>query len=64
MRRSVCPICSKQVAHPADAEGTFPFCSRRCRLVDLGNWLGEGYRLPDDGPPDLDGLEGLEDSIP
>jgi endogenous inhibitor of DNA gyrase (YacG/DUF329 family) len=23
-----------------------PFCSRRCRLIDLGRWLGEGYRIP------------------
>lgn len=27
----------------------FPFCSRRCRLVDLGAWFGEEYRIP--GPP-------------
>jgi endogenous inhibitor of DNA gyrase (YacG/DUF329 family) len=24
----------------------FPFCSRRCRIIDLGRWLGEEYRLP------------------
>jgi endogenous inhibitor of DNA gyrase (YacG/DUF329 family) len=23
----------------------FPFCSARCRLIDLGRWLGEGYRI-------------------
>jgi len=42
---------------PADlsAEGLFPFCSQRCRLVDLGRWLDGEYRIP--GPP-LDG--GLE----
>ncbi len=30
-----CPICHKEVAreHPE-----FPFCSERCRLIDLGNW--------------------------
>jgi uncharacterized protein len=32
------------------AQGTaewpqFPFCSDRCRLVDLGRWLGENYRI-------------------
>lgn len=26
-----------------------PFCSRRCADVDLGRWLGEGYRLPGGG---------------
>jgi endogenous inhibitor of DNA gyrase (YacG/DUF329 family) len=24
----------------------FPFCSERCRLIDLGAWLDEDYRLP------------------
>jgi len=23
-----------------------PFCSERCRLLDLGNWVGERYRVP------------------
>lgn len=36
-----CPICAK----PADPAGAdFPFCSRRCREVDLGRWFGERYR--------------------
>jgi uncharacterized protein len=39
-----CPICRK----PRNAEFT-PFCSSRCRDVDLGRWFGEGYALP--GPP-------------
>jgi hypothetical protein len=29
-----------------DALTTRPFCSSRCRLVDLGNWLGGRYRIP------------------
>jgi len=24
----------------------YPFCSKRCRTIDLGRWLGEGYRIP------------------
>jgi endogenous inhibitor of DNA gyrase (YacG/DUF329 family) len=24
---------------------TFPFCSQRCRTIDLGRWLGEEFRL-------------------
>lgn len=24
-----------------------PFCSDRCRLIDLGRWLDEGYALPE-----------------
>jgi hypothetical protein len=40
-----CPICRKPVA-PRAANSAFPFCSDRCRLVDLGKWLGEEYRVP------------------
>jgi uncharacterized protein len=42
-----CPICKKEVK-PGDAE--FPFCSERCRLIDLGNWSAGKYRIP--SPPD------------
>lgn len=45
MRR--CPIC-KNVAERRDDDRWAPFCSERCKLIDLGNWLGEGYRVPDD----------------
>lgn len=27
-----------------------PFCSERCRLIDLGNWAAESYRVPESGP--------------
>ena len=35
-----CPICQKEVAF-SDPE--MPFCSERCRLIDLGNWASEKY---------------------
>ncbi len=40
-----CPVCGKE----ARFEGNpfRPFCSERCKLVDLGNWLSETYRVPD-----------------
>lgn len=31
-----------------DGNKLFPFCSERCHLVDLGRWLGEEYRVPDE----------------
>ena len=37
-----CPACGQPVA--ADSE-TYPFCSQRCRLVDLGRWLDDKYRI-------------------
>lgn len=50
-----CPICRK----PVDSEKTrdFPFCSERCRLLDLGNWAAEKYKISepviDESTPDL-----------
>ena len=38
-------MCGKAVA-PRSANRSYPFCSDRCRLVDLGKWLGEEYRIP------------------
>jgi endogenous inhibitor of DNA gyrase (YacG/DUF329 family) len=35
-----CPICKKPVKS-GDAE--FPFCSERCRLIDLGKWASGAY---------------------
>ncbi len=35
-----CPICGKPTAHDFR-----PFCSRRCKDVDLGRWLGGEYRV-------------------
>lgn len=36
-----CPICRKPVDSETDAD--FPFCSERCRLLDLGNWASQKY---------------------
>ena len=36
-----CPICRKPVDSETDWD--FPFCSERCRLLDLGNWASEKY---------------------
>jgi endogenous inhibitor of DNA gyrase (YacG/DUF329 family) len=42
-----CPICSKSYAIAAiDDLPSFPFCSARCRLVDLGRWADEAYTIP------------------
>lgn len=43
-----CPTCKTAVETQSE---TFPFCSLRCRLVDLGRWIDEGYRIPSFDPP-------------
>ncbi|MCF7992623.1 MAG: DNA gyrase inhibitor YacG [Thiohalocapsa sp.] len=45
-----CPTCGRQVRwEPASTYR--PFCSERCRLIDLGDWLDESHRIsePADG---------------
>ena len=37
----MCPICKKKEVKLGDPD--FPFCSERCRLLDLGNWASEKY---------------------
>jgi uncharacterized protein len=46
-----CPICGKSVevpdeSVPSDPKNPFPFCSDRCKLVDLGRWLDGKYQIP------------------
>jgi uncharacterized protein len=40
----VCPTC-KGRRKPQSDNPTFPFCSARCKLADLGNWLSGRYAL-------------------
>lgn len=55
MIRGRCPICGRSFeAASLDALPTFPFCSERCRLVDLGRWIDGSYAIPGPeapGPP-------------
>lgn len=54
-----CSTCRKLIEGRPQNQ-YFPFCCERCRLVDLGRWLGEEYRIPTQEPPDGgdDGGEG------
>jgi hypothetical protein len=36
-----CPICRQPTDH---AWAAYPFCSERCKMIDLGNWSSEQYR--------------------
>jgi uncharacterized protein len=50
-----CPICGKPAASP----GHRPFCSPRCRDIDLGRWLKGTYRIEtDEGPEEGEGEPG------
>jgi endogenous inhibitor of DNA gyrase (YacG/DUF329 family) len=44
-RTVACPQCSAPVVWNAAAKYR-PFCSERCKLIDLGAWASESYRIP------------------
>jgi uncharacterized protein len=40
-----CPQCGKSSVY-SKTNPYRPFCSERCKLIDLGAWANEGYRVP------------------
>jgi uncharacterized protein len=46
-----CPNCQKIVAW-TEAEVYRPFCSKKCQLIDFGDWASERYQIPTETPPD------------
>ncbi len=40
-----CPTCEKKVQWTPE-EKYRPFCSERCKLIDLGEWASEGHAIP------------------
>jgi len=58
-----CPHCGKTVEW-SPASRWRPFCSERCKMIDLGAWASETYRIRDAGPPDPDALEPAPDDDP
>ena len=59
-----CPTCRRPLAvsddEKSDGRKSFPFCSERCRFIDLGAWLDAEYRIP--GWPDEESEEALTDA--
>jgi len=53
LRTVSCPNCGKPVEWTA-ASRWRPFCSERCKLIDLGAWASEAYRIPEARVPDSD----------
>ena len=46
-----CPCCGgKSLYSPAN--GFRPFCSERCKMIDLGAWGNEDFRVPAEAPPE------------
>jgi len=52
-RKVACPTCGELAAYNPDNPWR-PFCSQRCKLIDLGQWAAEGYRIPETDKTQLD----------
>lgn len=61
-----CPNCTKEVIWQSTSEFR-PFCSKRCQLIDLGEWAEENHKISQTlpGSPELteDMLDALEDEF-
>jgi endogenous inhibitor of DNA gyrase (YacG/DUF329 family) len=54
VRHVPCPRCGQPALFAPDNKWR-PFCSQRCKLIDLGQWASEAYRVPaEDAKPDDD----------
>ncbi len=54
-----CPICKAEVDEMQRdrASSACPFCSERCKLIDLGRWLGGKYQIPVVDPDEQDSIK-------
>jgi len=50
-----CPSCQKDVEWSVSSEWK-PFCSERCRLIDLGAWADEKYKVASEESPMSEGM--------
>ena len=55
-----CPQCGAPVPWTPEAKWR-PFCSQRCKLIDLGDWADERYRIPGAEPSQDQGDDAPED---
>ena len=52
-----CAICNRAVRYDGPLPAVYPFCSERCKLIDLGRWFNEQYSIDRDlRPEDLPDL--------
>jgi uncharacterized protein len=61
MIRGRCPTCGKpfEIERIDELPG-FPFCSERCKLVDLGRWIDGAYSIPGPSAPEPEADQDVE----
>lgn len=55
-----CPQC-KKLSEYSVKNPYRPFCSERCKLIDLGDWANENYKIP--VAPTIDDLETIDENL-
>ena len=62
-KRVACPTCKREIVW-GDAYPWRPFCSERCKMVDLGAWLANDRAIPGDVADELSGEASPEEDPP
>jgi uncharacterized protein len=57
-----CPRCGNETTFENNPYR--PFCSERCKLVDLGSWISEKYSIPNPEPQEEDGSPKVPEESP
>ena len=60
IKQVACPTCKKLSLY-SSSNPFRPFCSERCKMIDLGDWANENYKIPDKKPAELN--ENPDDEI-
>jgi endogenous inhibitor of DNA gyrase (YacG/DUF329 family) len=51
MINATCPICGRRMQSQLLSDWPqFPFCSQKCKTIDLGRWLSDSYTIPKEEP--------------
>jgi endogenous inhibitor of DNA gyrase (YacG/DUF329 family) len=55
MINATCPICGRRMQSQLLSDWPqFPFCSQKCKTVDLGRWLSDSYKIPKEEPEETE----------
>lgn len=54
-----CPYCKKSFIYQNSLFR--PFCSEKCKMIDLGKWLNEDYTIPSDDSNEKESLNDTND---
>ena len=62
MIRVKCPLCARsfEIEQLGDLP-SFPFCTERCKMIDLGRWIDGAYAIPDKSQAEPTGTADLDD---